>query len=208
MLATAAAGALLGVNPFDGPDVTAAKERTAALLGDHRRTRKLPDWPLDVEQDGLAFSMGGGPRASDVAAGLWTHLTQAQPGDYLAIQAYLTPQAENWTQLQALRVVLRDRFRLATTVAWGPRYLHSTGQLHKGGPPSGLFLQVTGDDADDVPVPGAGRGLATVKAAQALADAEALRGAGRRIARVHLRGKAPQALARLVKLARELSKSG
>jgi glucose-6-phosphate isomerase len=208
MLATAAAGALLGVNPFDEPDVAAAKERTAALLGDHRRTRRLPDWPLDVEQDGLAFSMGGGPAASDVAAGLWTHLTQAQPGDYLAIQAYLAPQAESWTQLQTLRALLRDRFRLATTVAWGPRYLHSTGQLHKGGPPSGLFLQVTGDDPEDVPVPGAGHGLATVKAAQALADAEALRGAGRRIARVHLRGKTPQALARLVKLARELSKSG
>jgi len=99
-----------------------------------------------------------------------------------------------------LRTVLRDRLKVATTVAYGPRYLHATSQLHMGGPPNGLFLQLTGDDKEDVLIPGAGYGFATFKAAQALGDLQTLQDAGRRVVRVHLTGKQPQALEQLIQV--------
>jgi len=98
-----------------------------------------------------------GKKPAGFAQGLAAHFQQAQPGDYVAIQAYLAPTADTWSRLQELRVLIRDRLKLATTVAFGPRYLHSTGQLHKGGRPNGLFLQLTGEDKEDMAIPGAGR---------------------------------------------------
>ncbi|MDP2628179.1 MAG: ribose 5-phosphate isomerase B, partial [Candidatus Rokubacteria bacterium] len=146
-LAAAAAGAVLELNPFDEPDVASAKEKTTALLAAWKKSRKLPEWRADREEDGIVLMTEGDRGASSVADGLWGHVTQARPGDYLAIQAYLTPQPETRIRLQEIRTLLRDRLHLATTVAYGPRYLHSTGQLHKGGPATGVFLQITGDDA-------------------------------------------------------------
>lgn len=199
-LATAAAGVVLGVNPFDEPDVTRAKENTASLLGAWKKSKKLPEWPADVEEDGLVLMTNSGKKPAGLSEGLQTFLGQAQAGDYIAIQAYLAPTADTWSRLQELRTLLRDRLRLATTVAFGPRYLHSTGQLHKGGRPNGVFIQLTGEDKEDMAIPGAGYGFSTLKAAQALGDLQALRDAGRRVVRVHLTGKQTHGVEQLIQV--------
>ena len=205
-LATATAGAVLGVNPFDEPDVAHGKEQTSTLLTEWRRSRRLPEWPSDVEEDGLVLMTKSNKKPTSVSKGLAAHLAQAVPGDYLVIQAYLTPTAEAWRILQEIRVALRDRLRIATTVGWGPRYLHSTGQLHKGGPTSGLFIQITGEDREDLAIPGAGHGFSTLKAAQALGDLQSLRDGARRVIRLHLTGKQSQTLPQLLQMVQGLTK--
>ena len=205
-LATAAAGVALGVNPFDEPDVVRSRETTATLLSSWKKSRRLPEWPVDAEEGGVVLMTNTGTKSASVSQGLQTFLGRAGAGDYIAILAYLAPTADNWGRLQELRTLLRDRLRVATTVGFGPRYLHSTGQLHKGGRPNGLFLQVTGEDKDDMAIPGSGYGFATLKAAQALGDLQILRDAGRRVVRVHLTGKQPQALEQLVQLAQRAVK--
>ncbi len=205
-LATATAGAVLGVNPFDEPDVARGKEQTSTLLTEWRRSRRLPEWPSDVEEDGLVLMTKSNKKPTSVSKGLAAHLAQAVPGDYVAIQAYLTPTADAWRILQEIRVALRDRLRIATTLGWGPRYLHSTGQLHKGGPTSGLFIQITGDDREDLAIPGAGYGFTTLKAAQALGDLQSLRDGARRVIRLHLTGKQSQALPQLLQMVQGLTK--
>ena len=201
-LATATAGAILGVNPFDEPDVARAKQNTASLLTQWKKSGRLPEWPTDAEENGIVLMAKANAKPTSVAQGIWTHLAQAQPGDYLALQAYLEPSAEVWGPLQALRALLRDRLRIATTLGFGPRYLHSTGQLHKGGPPTGLFVQITREDRDDLAIPGVGYDFSTFKAAQALGDLEALREGGRRAIRLHLLGKPAQTLQQLLQLVR------
>jgi transaldolase / glucose-6-phosphate isomerase len=205
-LAAATAGAILGVNPFDEPDVARGKEQAATLLTEWRRSRRLPEWPADVEEDGMVLMTKSNKKPTSVGKGLAAHLAQAGPGDYLAIQAYLTPTPDAARALQEIRVALRDRLRIATTVGWGPRYLHSTGQLHKGGPTSGLFVQITGEDREDVAIPGAGYGFTTLKAAQALADLQTLRDSARRVIRIHLGGKQAQALPQLAQMVQGLTK--
>jgi glucose-6-phosphate isomerase len=205
-LAAATAGAVLGVNPFDEPDVARVKEQTTTLLTEWRRSRRLPEWPADVEEDGMVLMTKSNKKATSVGKGLAAHLAQAGPGDYLALQAYLTPTPEAARALQEIRVALRDRLRIATTVGWGPRYLHSTGQLHKGGPTSGLFVQITGEDREDVAIPGTGYGFTTLKAAQALGDLQNLRDGARRVIRIHLTGKQAQALPHLVQMVQGLTK--
>src|SRR5215475_7617963 len=205
-LATAAAGVALGVNPFDEPDGARVRENIATLLSTWRKTRRLPEWPVDAEENGLVLLTGMGTKSPSVGAGLQAFLGQAGPGDYIAIQAYLTPTPDTWSRLQELRTVLRDRVKVATTLAFGPRYLHATSQLHMGGPPNGLFLQLTGEDKEDVSIPGAGYGFATFKAAQALGDLQTLRNAGRRIVRVHLRGKQPHGIDQLVQVVQKVIK--
>jgi RpiB/LacA/LacB family sugar-phosphate isomerase len=205
-LAAATAGAVLGVNPFDEPDVARGKEQTSTLLAEWRRSRRLPEWPSDIEEDGLVLMTKSNKKPTSVSRGLAAHLAQAVPGDYLAIQAYLTPTSEAWRILQEIRVALRDRLRIATTVGWGPRYLHSTGQLHKGGPTSGLFIQITGEDREDVAIPGAGYGFSTLKGAQALGDLQSLRDGARRVIRLHLTGKQSQTLPQLLNMVQGLTK--
>jgi hypothetical protein len=201
-LATATAGAILGVNPFDEPDVARAKENTARLLAQWKKTRRLPEWPAVAEEDGIVLMTKASPKPASVAAGITTHLAQAEPADYVAIQAYLEPSAEIRRSLQAIRALLRDRLRTATTLGFGPRYLHSTGQLHKGGPPTGLFVQITGADKEELAIPGSGYDFSTLKTAQALGDLEALREGGRRVIRLHLLGKPAQTLQQLLHLLR------
>jgi hypothetical protein len=157
-MATALAGALLGIQPFDQPDVAAAKAATAKVLG------------------GDAPGIGTTPVAD--------LLDQVRPGDYLAIQAFVDPGSPVVAELDRVRLALRDRLRVATTVGLGPRFLHSTGQLHKGGPGTGVFVQVVGDDPEDVPIPDAGYGFSTLKHAQADGDLVALADRGRRAGRV------------------------
>jgi len=205
-LATAAAGVALGVNPFDEPDVVRGRENTATLLAAWKKTRRFPEWPVDAEENGLVLVTNTGKKSASFSQGLQAFLGQAGAGDYVAIQAYLTPTADTWERLQELRTVLRDRLRVATTVAYGPRYLHSTLQMHMGGRPNGLFLQLTGEDKEDMAIPGAGYGFSTLKTAQALGDLQTLRDAGRRIVRVHLTGKQPAALDHLVQVVQRVVK--
>jgi glucose-6-phosphate isomerase len=159
-VATAVAGYVLGINPFDQPNVQEAKDATAEALG----------------------SGGVDATGTDDAAGL---LDGIRPGDYVAILAYLDRTAETEATLQRVRLAVRDRHRVATTVGFGPRFLHSTGQLHKGGPDEGVFLQVVdAGRAVDVPVPEAVYSFGTLIDAQALGDLRALQRRGRRVARV------------------------
>jgi transaldolase / glucose-6-phosphate isomerase len=159
-LATAFAGAVLGINPFDQPNVAEAKAATSRVLA----------------------APGGLPTIEpEPVEGLLGHL---RPGDYLAIQAYVDPGSPVVARLQSARVALRDRYRVATTLGIGPRFLHSTGQLHKGGPATGVFPQIVAGDAGDVAIPGQPFGFSTLKQAQAAGDLETLRGHGLRAARV------------------------
>jgi hypothetical protein len=210
-LATATAGAILGVNPFDEPDVVRAKENTGRLLEVQRKTRRLPEWPADVEEDGIALitgmsegpgGRGSGAKPASVAEGLTAHLAQAQPGDYLAIHAYLESSSEVSSRLGAIRRLLRDRLRIATSLGFGPRYLHSTGQLSKGGPPNALIIQIMGEDADELPIPGASYDFSALKAAQASGDLQAMHERGLRVIRLLLRGKPARGLERLLQLLR------
>ena len=164
--ATAVASCLLGVHPFDQPDVQRAKDATARILGG-------------------AAAEASTPPPEEALAGL-------VPGGYAALLAFLPPSPAHDEALAAARLRLRARFRAAVTVGYGPRFLHSTGQLHKGGAPNGVFVQIVGDDPEDVAIPGAGYGFARLKQAQALGDLDALRGLGRRVARI-----APDGLAAL-----------
>jgi hypothetical protein len=119
----------------------------------------------------------------------------AVAGDYLAILPYLRQTPERHQRLQSLRTTLRDATRLATTLGYGPRYLHSTGQLHKGGPPSGIFLMITAEASCDAPIPGSDHGFATLLEGQALGDLRALADHGRKVMRVHLQGDVDRGLA-------------
>jgi transaldolase/glucose-6-phosphate isomerase len=175
-MATAVAGHHLGVNPFEQPNVEAAKVLARKMVAEYRERGVLPD----------------GETAPLTARALQQFLAQARPGDYLALQAYLPPTDRTTAALQALRRRLREAYRLATTVGYGPRFLHSTGQLHKGDAGRGLFIQLTADDPRDVPIPDeAGLPASSVafgvlEAAQALGDRQALLDAGRRVIHFHL----------------------
>jgi hypothetical protein len=170
------------------------------MLASWKKSNRLPDWPADAEENGLLLMTHTGKKSAGFSQDLQAFLEQTAPGDYVAIQAYLTPTADTWSRLQELRTVIRDRLKLATTVAFGPHYLHSTGQMHKGGRPNGVFIQITGEDKEDMAIPGAGYGFSTLKAAQALGDLQALRDAGRRIVRVHLTGKQTYSLEQLLQV--------
>jgi len=204
-LAIATAGALLGVNPFDEPEVARAQDATQTMLAQWSRARRLPEWPA-VSQEETVVLTAKGMKAASVAEGITAHLAQARPGDYLAFLVYLEPSPDVLRPLQALRLLLRDRLGVATTLGFGPRYLHATGQLHKGGPPTGLFIQITGADLEDLPIPDTTYGFSTLKAAQALGDLEALHAGGRRVIRLHLQGKPPAALEHLLQMVRTASR--
>jgi hypothetical protein len=178
-LATAAAGVLLDINPFDEPNVSQAKEATQEALAVFKERGRLPEWPHDtVETVSQA-------------------LIQARSGDYVALLAYLTPEPTTTAALATLRRLVRDRLRLATTVGYGPRYLHSTGQLHKGGPPTPILVLLAPDDGEELPIPGERFGFRTLKLAQALGDLATLRAAQRRVFWLPVHGAAPDAIGHL-----------
>src|SRR5437879_6494803 len=167
-------GAVLGVNAFNQPDVEASKVATRRLTDEYEKTGKLPpESPLRVSDRTLAAALGA-------------HFRTIKPGDYVALLAYVEMTAAHEATLQAIRRAVRDRYRVATCVGFGPRFLHSTGQAYKGGPNTGVFLQVTCDDAEDLPVPGRSYTFGAVKAAQARGDLLVLVERGRRALRVHL----------------------
>ncbi len=206
-IATATAGAILGINAFDQPNVQEGKDNTNRLLDIVRRERRLPE-PAASQTDGALALYTDAPEGN-VAATLARFFSARRPGGYIAVLAYLTEEAETHRRLTVIRARLRDTTRLATTLGYGPRYLHSTGQYHKGGPANGLFLLITADEAEDAAVPGQPYTFGVFKRAQALGDLEALRRHGQRAVRVHLRGPIDAALARLEDLtAAALAASG
>ncbi len=175
-LATAVAGHLLGINPFDQPNVESAKVRAREMVSAYTDTGQLPEDRAE-------------PPEGKVLA---EFLSQAEAGDYVALQAYVQPTEATTSALQELRRKIRDRHRVATTVGYGPRFLHSTGQLHKGGGGGGLFVQFTNSQRRDAAIPDtAGKqessvSFATLKMAQALGDKQALQDNQRRVIRIHL----------------------
>jgi len=206
-VATATAGAILGINPFDEPNVKESKDNTARLLKEGMGTQQAPV----AREDGLALycdeetaaALGEAAGEGPLAAYLAAHLRRASPGDYLALMAYLAPWPEHDDALQAIRLRLGAALRLATTLGYGPRYLHSTGQLHKGGPDKGIFIQLTVADHEELPIPGEAYGFSALKQAQALGDLAALQSRRRRVVRIDLGRDVAAGLRRLEALVEE-----
>ena len=184
-LATVTAAALLSINPFDEPNVKQAKDATRTLLDSFSREGRLPVPEPDAEIDHAAFTLTTAARRLLAGAAVDGLLSLLQPGDYLAILAYLPEGPEIAAAVRSFRATVRGRRRCATTFGYGPRYLHSTGQLHKGGANNGVFLMLTAP-GQDLEVPGEGFSFGVLELAQALGDFVSLDHAGRRALHVHL----------------------
>ncbi len=191
--ATAIAGAILGINAFDQPNVQEAKDATNEVLAEYEKTHTLPQPApvLQTETRHVALVAEGEEAtrlrdAVSLQAALESFAREAGPGDYIALLAYVQQTEEIDSLLQQIRVRLRDTRRVATTVGYGPRFQHSTGQFHKGGPNTGVFLQFIETDRQDVPIPGEPYTFGVLKQAQALGDFRALEAHGRRAIRVDL----------------------
>jgi transaldolase / glucose-6-phosphate isomerase len=194
-VAVAVAGSILGVDPFDQPDVEASKLATRSLFETYSATHALPpEAPFHREAEIALFADDRNRRELEQGAGndrsligfLRAHVRRLQPRDYFAILAYVEDEVTHTDELQQIRIVVRNARQVATSLGFGPRFLHSTGQLHKGGPNTGVYLQITCDDARDVAVPDHGTSFGVVKAAEASGDLHVLDERGRRTLRVHL----------------------
>jgi glucose-6-phosphate isomerase len=203
-MATAFVGWQLEINPFDQPNVQESKDATRALLDQYARDGKLPEqYPIASDGQLSVYSGSEGdsaPASISVREALRAHCEKIKAGDYVALLAYIeeTPQIE--AAMQAIRTSLRDATGSATTTGYGPRFLHSTGQLHKGGPDSGVFIQITAPDKVDLDVPGSSYTFSILKQAQALGDFQSLLAHKRRAIRVDLGENALIGLARLKEL--------
>jgi transaldolase / glucose-6-phosphate isomerase len=210
-IATAVAGSIIGINAFNQPDVEASKVETRKLTSEYEASGKLPDEAPFFEAGGIqlfadeknAAAIRGGP---NLAAVLKAHLSRLATGDYFAVLGYIPMNAENEKALEAIRHAVRDAKKVATVLGFGPRFLHSTGQAYKGGPNSGVFLQITCDNAKDLPVPGQKYTFGVVKAAQARGDFAVLAERGRRALRVHLGKNLKSGLATLAKAVQQVLK--
>ncbi|HEX3231505.1 MAG TPA: bifunctional transaldolase/phosoglucose isomerase [Pyrinomonadaceae bacterium] len=204
-IATAVAGSIIGINPFDQPDVEASKTATRKLTEEYEQTGSLPAEAPFFETGGVKLfaneentaALQGAVAKRSLDGYLKAHLNRLKERDYFALLAYVEMNDEHEQSLQRVRTVVRDQKRVATCLGFGPRFLHSTGQAYKGGPNSGVFLQVTCDDAKDLPVPDQKYTFGIVKAAQARGDFEVLNERGRRALRVHLGADVSEDLARL-----------
>lgn len=185
--ATAVAGALMGINPFDEPNVAESKQNTRNLLDEYKQGCKLPAFGPTSSRNGVSlFWNKASEKHEQLEDYIREFLSQAQPHDYIALMAYLTHSPASDKALTASRLDLRGRFHDATTLGYGPRYLHSTGQLHKGGSNEGIFIQITGTDMEDLNIPGEEFSFSVLKEAQAIGDLQALENHGRRVMRLHL----------------------
>jgi len=191
--ATAVAGALLGINAFDQPNVQESKDNTDGILRQYAETHELAQPPaiIQTERNGVAI-VAEGEQAERLAgsvslqAALEAYAREATAGDYIALLAYIERTPKTNAALQAIRLRLRDQRRVATTLGYGPRFQHSTGQLHKGGANNGVFIQFVADDQADVTIPDAPYTFGVLKQAQALGDLQSLRAHGRRVIRINL----------------------
>jgi transaldolase/glucose-6-phosphate isomerase len=165
---------VLGINPFNQPDVQHAKELAKKAMSNSSQTQA-------GEED-----LGSLQEEDRLSSALNEMLSSIRSGDYISIQAYLNPTTETWSALQQIRTNLRDRTKAATTLGFGPRFLHSTGQLHKGGPNTGVFLQIVDEPAEELPVPETNYSFAQLIQAQAAGDHQALKQRGRRVVRLQL----------------------
>jgi transaldolase / glucose-6-phosphate isomerase len=207
-IATATAGSIIGINTFNQPDVEASKIETRKLTSEYESTGKLPSEAPFFEDQGLKLFADEKNTAvlknnSDLAGVLRTHLGRIGAGDYFALLAYIQRNDAHEKALEATRHLVRDTKKSATCLGFGPRFLHSTGQAYKGGPNSGVFLQITCDDAADIPVPGQKYTFGIVKAAQARGDFSVLSERGRRALRVHLGKNVKGDLAKLAKAVKQ-----
>ena len=205
--ATAVAGSVMGINPFDQPDVESAKVEARKITEEYERTGSLPEEAPFFEEDGIALytdeanaralkdAVGG---AGNLAGYLRAHIARLAPNDYFALLGYMEMNPENEAAMQAIREKVLNKELNATCLGFGPRFLHSTGQAYKGGPDSGVFLQITSDDATDMQVPGQEFTFGVVKAAQARGDFQVLLDRGRRALRVHLGADVPTGLSKLL----------
>jgi len=216
-IATAVAGAILGINAFNQPDVEASKIVTKKLTSEYESTGSLPPEKPLVEEAGFRLftdeknaadlaKATGSDRSSDgqLKKYLRAHFARLGAGDYFAVLGYVEMNAEHESLLQTLRMTVRDRKRVATCLGFGPRFLHSTGQGYKGGPNSGVFLQITCADAQDLPVPGQKYTFGVVKAAQARGDFQVLADRKRRALRVHLGSDVKAGLGKLAELVKQV----
>jgi hypothetical protein len=202
-MATAFAGWRLGINPFDQPNVQESKDATKALLEKYTREGKLDEQKVLASDGQLRVYAGESGKSShevSVREVLDAHCAQIKTGDYIALLAYVEETPEIDAALQTIRTQLRDATGCATTIGYGPRFLHSTGQLHKGGPDSGVFFQITAPDKIDFPVPGAPYSFSVLKDAQALGDFQSLLSHGRRAIRIDVGAEAGIGLRRLQEL--------
>ncbi|HYP00410.1 MAG TPA: bifunctional transaldolase/phosoglucose isomerase, partial [Pyrinomonadaceae bacterium] len=203
-IATAFAGWRLGINPFDQPNVQESKDATKELLEAYARDGKLQEQGVLASDDVLTLYADEKTRGelpnSSVGEAIKAHLARAGAGDYIALLDYIEETPEHEQIIQAIRSHLRDATRCATTTGYGPRFLHSTGQLHKGGSAAGVFMQLTAPDIKDLPIPGQPYTFSTLKQAQALGDFRSLSSRGRRAIRVDLGADVPAGLRRLQQL--------
>ncbi len=189
--ATAVAGAFLQINAFNQPNVQEAKDKTNDILGIYERTGSIPEPKaiLRTQRVSIVVDEESASLLTDAVslqAAIELYLRQAKPGDYIALLAYIQPTPETESALQHIRLRMRDLCRVATTLGYGPRFQHSTGQLHKGGANTGVFIQLVAADQVDASIPDAPYTFSVLKAAQALGDLQALEGHKRRVIRVNL----------------------
>jgi glucose-6-phosphate isomerase len=201
-VATSVAGSVMGINPFNQPDVESAKIETRALTAAYEQTGKLPERKAVLEgpgfklyaTDAYATTLKAAAPSETLAGLLKAHFNQIHAGDYFAALAYLPMFPEHEEVIQGLRHKVRDARHVATCLGFGPRFLHSTGQDYKGGPNSGVFLQITADHSVEVPIPGQKLSFGVVIDAQAAGDMAVLESRGRRALRVHLEGELAEGL--------------
>jgi transaldolase / glucose-6-phosphate isomerase len=204
-IATAVAGAIIGINPFNQPDVEASKIATRSLTSEYEKTGSLPPEQPILEESGIklftdqinAAELAKATKDKSLAGYIKAHLSRIKAGDYFAVLGYIQMNAEHEHDLQVIRHAVRDGKHVATCLGFGPRFLHSTGQAYKGGPNTGVFLQITCDDAVQLAVPGQKYTFGVVKNAQARGDFEVLADRGRRALRVHLGSNLKAGLATL-----------
>jgi transaldolase/glucose-6-phosphate isomerase len=205
-MATAVAGSIIGINPFNQPDVEESKVATRKLTAEYEKTGSLPSETPILEEDGIRLFadnknadliIKSAGRDRSLTGYIRAHLNRLGASDYFALLAYIEMNDAHENQLQTIRHIVRDKKRVATCLGFGPRFLHSTGQAYKGGPNTGVFLQITCDDPLDLPVPGQKYTFGIVKAAQARGDIQVLAERNRRVIRVHLGSDVESGLSRL-----------
>lgn len=184
-IATGTACALMGVNAFDEPNVKESKDNTSALLEEFHDSGHLPNEAPSL-QDGDIGIYSAAQSPDQIRSAVVIHLDQFAAGDYFALMAFIAYSDEAYGILQEIRTIIGSSYKAATTLGYGPRFLHSTGQLHKGGPNTGIFIQFTADDPVDAEIPGQDFGFSILKQAQAMGDGIALKGKRRRFMRIHL----------------------